>query len=486
MFLEQEAIFKSSDDEVVDCPSGVDDGGSEDESLACTISASPLSEPTPNTKAEAVLIAAGRVLALSWYREEPIGVMLSPAMCKLLLGRADLIEWTDLSAVIITRKFRVLEECMAAKPATKDDAEAGAGATSAAGTTARTGTGNGDISSSADADADAAGGDDGGDVGIDPPAATAAAAAAAAVTAAAHDQVALFAKFKMFVLAQLPTTEQHFVLPSRAAQRADIRGSADGVDAGDSEAAIVTAIRKAQGNPRLTLSELLATATNGTPSASSTTTAAAAVAFREDSAFHDGGEEMMVTASNVEAFVHAWTVKELVTNTVEQIELMQQGIAQVRNRAGYASSTVLNLLPDGGDSVCLGELGDEGWKQFQKAVCGSNEIDVEEWKDCTDVVCDEIDDGRAAAAVFWEVVEKLSFGLKQKLLIYWCSKFPPAGGLKMLGSKLKLVLFPPERSSVPYAGTCFGSMKIPATTDEGKMQAVVDIAIAHCYQFGDE
>ena len=191
---------------------------------------------------------------------------------------------------------------------------------------------------------------------------------------------------------------------------------------------------------------------------------------------------MMMTASNVDAFVHAWTVKELVTNTAEQIKLMQQGIAQVRN----PSSGTLHLLPDGGGDVCLGELGDEGWKQFQQSVCGSNEIDVAEWKDCTRVVCSEIDNGPAAAAVFWKVVGKLSFGLKQKLLIYWCSKFPPAGGLKMLGRKLQLVLFPPERSSVPTAHTCFGSMEIPATTDESKMQAVVDIAIAHCYQFGDE
>ena len=347
-----EAIFKRSDDEVVDRPSGGDDGGGEDESLACTLSASPLSEPTPNTKAEAVLIAAGRVLALSWYRKEPLGFTLSPAMCKLLLGRADLIEWNDLSAVVTTRQFRSLEECMAAKLATNDDAEEGA--TGATEISARTGAGT---------DAEAAGGGGGGVGGsIDP---TTAAAAAVADAADALDRVALFAKFKMFVLAQTPTTEQHFVLPSRAAQRAEISGSGDGVDTGDSEAAIVTAIRKAKGNPkpRLTLSELLATATNGAPSASSTTAAAAAVAFREDSAFYDGGEEMMVTASNVDAFVHAWTVKELVTNTAEQIKLMQQGIAQVQN----PSSETLNLLSDGDGGVCVGELGDEGLKQFQKA-----------------------------------------------------------------------------------------------------------------------
>ena len=161
---------------------------------------------------------------------------------------------------------------------------------------------------------------------------------------------------------------------------------------------------------------------------------------------------------------------------------MQQGIAQVRN----PSSGTLNLLLDGSGEVCLGELGGEGWKQFQKAICGSNEIDVGEWKDCTDVVCGEIDDGPAAAAVFWKVVGKLSFGRKQKLLIYWCSKFPPAGGLKMFGRKLQLVLFAPEQSSFPRSQTCFGKMKIPATTDEGKMQGIVDIAIAHCYQFGDK
>lgn len=479
LFLEQEGIFDQSDDEVVAAPGGniVEIGRNP---VTCTISASPLSEPASGTKAEAVLIAAGRVLALSWYREEPLGVSLSPAMCKLLLGRDDLIEWTDLSSVIPSRQFRVLEECMAAKPADKKASAAKDGGASTAveaavaadvGGTADAGADAGAVDAVASMDAGAGAGD-----------AIVGAGAGAGAGQSTSDRIALFTKFKMWVFEAAPSSDQHFVMPSRAARRAAEEEIRRGCGVSGDGAAIVAAIRRAQGKKksRITLSEL-----HGTVAEAASSGAGSAAVFREDSALYDGSEETMVTENNVDGFVQAWTEKELVTNTVEQVRLMQKGIREVE--PPY-NCELLTLLPDDDSHgvVVLGELGDDGWKQFQHAIRGSNEIDVDEWKEQTDVVHNSLPDGPVAAALFWELARALSHGLRRKLLIYWCSKLPPAGGLKMLRCKLKLVMTPPDRSSLPTAHTCFGTMEVPATTSREKMQEVIAIAIAHCFQFGDE
>ena len=71
---------------------------------------------------------------------------------------------------------------------------------------------------------------------------------------------------------------------------------------------------------------------------------------------------------------------------------------------------------------------------------------------------------------------------KQKLLYFWCSEAPPAGGLSKLPRRLDLRLEDPN--GFFEAHTCFFALHFPATTDAVKMQAMLDLAVEYWDKFG--
>ena len=73
---------------------------------------SPLSEPVDGSAAAKHLVGAGRAIGMSLARGQPLGQLLAPHTCKLLVGRADLVDWHDLEAVLPAGRFGALAACM--------------------------------------------------------------------------------------------------------------------------------------------------------------------------------------------------------------------------------------------------------------------------------------------------------------------------------------------------------------------------------------
>jgi ankyrin repeat protein len=179
------------------------------------------------------------------------------------------------------------------------------------------------------------------------------------------------------------------------------------------------------------------------------------------------------TATNVGEFIRGWATKELVVNTSEQIKLMLQGVSDI---AGGAKA--LRRFTRGHQSH------GDGWQSLQQAIRGAVELDVKEWRAKTDHSYRGGPQSRAAADLFWELVEKMTIEKKQKFLYFWCSEAPPAGGLSKLKERLQLRLEDPD--GFFEAHTCFFQLQFPATTDSKKMQTMLDIAVEYWDKFGLE
>ena len=194
---------------------------------------------------------------------------------------------------------------------------------------------------------------------------------------------------------------------------------------------------------------------------------------RDDSAIDEGAEPgMVVDSSNVCDYIRGWARKELVVNTAEQVRLVLQGVSEI-----YGGEEVLRQFSRGQQSA------GGGWRALQQAIRGAVELDVLEWRAVTNVrYRDSGPTPHAAADLFWELIGRMPVEMKQKLLYFWCSEAPPAGGLTNLNRRLVLVLGDP--AGYFEAHTCFFQLHFPATTDPLKMQAMLDVAVAHWDKFG--
>jgi len=197
--------------------------------------------------------------------------------------------------------------------------------------------------------------------------------------------------------------------------------------------------------------------------------------LRQSSTLEDDGDISAVTTDNVSEFAAAWAQKELVANTEDQVAAVLHGIADVR----------------GADSILTHFFNAGGWQALQRQVRGELDIDVAEWRQTTTHMMHR--GGRndiAARDNFWDVVAKISAEDRIKLLQYWCSKLPPAGGVRALGrnSQYPITLVfeavGAGDACLPQAATCFHQMVIPSTPDRAKMAEVVANAVAHYKDFG--
>ena len=76
------------------------------------ISLSPASDPTDSIASAMFLRGLGRALGIALCTGCPLGVTLSSSFCKLLRGELEDIEWRDLSAILPTTQFTLLEQCL--------------------------------------------------------------------------------------------------------------------------------------------------------------------------------------------------------------------------------------------------------------------------------------------------------------------------------------------------------------------------------------
>ena len=193
--------------------------------------------------------------------------------------------------------------------------------------------------------------------------------------------------------------------------------------------------------------------------------------MRQNSDLEEDGDISTVTADNVTDFAAAWARKELVTNTVDQMTVLMQGVADIRG-----AQAILTTFTTAG-----------GWQALQRHIRGAVDIDVAEWRLATTHDTRSGSAGIAARDNFWAVVATISAEDKIKLLQYWCSKLPPAGGVRALGrgSTYPITLIVKDMDGyLPRAATCFHQMVIPAIADMAKMEEVVANAVAHYSDFG--
>jgi hypothetical protein len=296
-------------------------------------------------------------------RAEPIGVLLSAPLCKLLVGQPDLITWKDLANVLPALQFGVLVACLDAN-------------------------------------------------------------------LTAEEQQAKFAYFVEHGL---------------------------GIDEGDGEVATFDAQsrdarRWDEANPGR----------------------APPTGLRRRSVLEDEGETKPITLGNVGAFAAAWAQKELVINTHDQLAAVLHGLGDILGAQKMLAS--------------VGASG--GWQALQRQVRGAADIDTAEWRSITThQLGSGGQDAAAAADLFWELVAKLPASSRIKLLHFWCSEVPPAGGVAGLGegSEHPLVLrFKPTATfndgrqvkPLPDAHTCFHQLILTATTQQEEMQELLDYAVA--------
>jgi hypothetical protein len=204
--------------------------------------------------------------------------------------------------------------------------------------------------------------------------------------------------------------------------------------------------------------------------------------MRQDSAVEDEGETKAITLGNVGEFAAAWAEKELVVNTQQQLALVLLGVGQISG-----ACEILASFSTAG-----------GWQALQRRLRGAVDIDTTEWRRTAKHVLGRGGpDAAAAADLFWELVGNLSAPNRIKLLHFWCSEVPPAGGVAVLGrdssNPLELRVTPmaplrdgTRRKPLPDAHTCFHQLILPATTDREEMQDIVDYAVAQWNLFDNE
>ena len=164
----------------------------------------------------------------------------------------------------------------------------------------------------------------------------------------------------------------------------------------------------------------------------------------------------------------------MILNTCDQLAAVKQGVSEIA----------------GADEILASFTTAGGWQALQRRVRGATDIGVAEWREITTHKMAEAGpDAAAACDLFWGLVGELSAADRIKLLHFWCSELPPAGGVKVLGrdssSPLQLILKQVvPGAALPRAATCFHQMSVPATTDREKMRELIAIAVAHYTDFG--
>ena len=119
---------------------------------------------------------------------------------------------------------------------------------------------------------------------------------------------------------------------------------------------------------------------------------------------------------------------------------------------------------------------------------GAIDIDVAEWRSMTTVE-NARGGGRSMSgnaaqteAWFWEAVRDVAPLDRRKLLYFWTSSSPPAGGIAHLDRRLALQF--DASVSQPQAATCFYSLTMPLVDTPAAMHDLLQVCIAHWQSWG--
>lgn len=300
-------------------------------------------------------------------------------------------------------------------------------------------------------------------------------------------QTALFGSFRTNSLGLIPGDDEvaSFQIPSREARRYEALQVSRSESEGSADDALTqsTPLSKEEGEEKDEGVGDQRAAPAAEPSAAAAAPPAASLQpMRMESELDVHGAEHEITSQNVQEFADAWAYKELILNTEDQIKAVLEGFADVNKGTEFLSKL-------------RSEHGKNAWKELQRLIRGSTQIDVAGWKDAVNIVTSgNVDDavGQKTINLFWAQVQTLSQASKQKLLYYWSSMLPPAGGMQSIkeGERFQLVLRSKEqalhlsKAMMPESHTCFRQMIIPVVDTAEEMETIIALAVSHWAEFG--
>jgi len=177
----------------------------------------------------------------------------------------------------------------------------------------------------------------------------------------------------------------------------------------------------------------------------------------------EDGKSVAVTGSNRQLYVDKlveWTLNESIS---EQFSSLLEGFHRIINPTMIEHFTPLEL---------------------ERLMTGLPHLDFKELESSTQYIGDPTWTAEhPLITAFWSIIHHLSFGDKQKFLLFVTgSNKAPIGGLKNLN--LRIQRMGPHSNSLPTAHTCFNTLLLPEYTSSDILKDRLLKAIYECEGFG--
>lgn len=180
----------------------------------------------------------------------------------------------------------------------------------------------------------------------------------------------------------------------------------------------------------------------------------------------DNGSNISVTGENRLLYVEKYVKWVLEDSISSQFDSLYSGFTRVLN-------------PKSISFLRLDEL--------ELLMVGTPHLDFHELENHTQYISgdpnNQWDNTNGTIKFFWEIVHKMEFHEKQKLLLFVTgSTKAPIGGLKNLG--LKIQRMSGDSDSLPTSHTCFNILMLPDYNNKEKLKELLLKAINECEGFG--
>ena len=177
-----------------------------------------------------------------------------------------------------------------------------------------------------------------------------------------------------------------------------------------------------------------------------------------------------VTAANREEFVQLWSRWIMVGRVEGQRASIRRGFEQV---------LPLSVVRSAGLSA----------REFEAVLCGSSEIDVDDWQRNV-LVKGNLPESSAVVARFWSAVRAMDQPTRSALLrfVTGTPKIPPGGFAALEGSngkqRMTVQVVRWDISMLPKAATCYNALQLPPYPSEVTMRRKLEFAALETEGFG--
>jgi len=174
----------------------------------------------------------------------------------------------------------------------------------------------------------------------------------------------------------------------------------------------------------------------------------------------DKGDEIEITEANKEEFVNCLLDRLLISGVARQVECFRRGLLRVV--PDHVVQRIAELM-----SV----------KEIELLVCGSEEIDVDDWEKHTQYENGFSHDSQVVGW-FWDVVRGMSQQMRGALLSFATgSSQVPSGGFRFLQPELFTIQRVAVTDRYPEAHTCANTIDLPIYTSREELARRLDFAI---------